>query len=69
MTRVDMMLQDKIKAPPKGSVHEVGIAQSGQNLGINPGFEGIVATNGDVNPRGSGIPLGDARPSGLEFTL
>ena len=46
---VDMMLQDKIKAPPKGSVHEVGIAQSGQNLGINPGFEGIVATNGDVN--------------------
>ena len=42
---VDMMLQDKIKAPPKGSVNEVAIARSNQNLGINPGFDVGIATN------------------------
>ena len=46
---VDMMLQDKIKAPPKGSVHEVAIAQSDQNLVINPGFEGMTANNARID--------------------
>ena len=34
---IDMMLQDKIKAPPKGSVHEVTIAPSAQNSCVNTG--------------------------------
>ena len=42
---VDMMLQDKIKAPPKGSVNEVAFARSNQNLGKNPGFDVGIATN------------------------
>ena len=51
-----MMLQNKIKAPPKGSVHEVTIAPSAQNSSMNTGhainqISGPVARRATTPPR------------------
>ena len=52
---VDMMLQDKIKAPPKGSVHEVGVAPSARNLSVHPG---VMAVNSQTSDFGAPPPGG-----------